>query len=124
MNSTFSYGKVLKSKLTQGGILSPHEKTCITCSSANQKFQHMSVMHIFLHQTTRCRKSLSKKNFRLPGEIAALICLEAEYICLTKGIRFINHSPSQKTVAPIHDETKTPTKNTKTKDVTNPNPAS
>lgn len=44
-------------------------------------------------------------------------------MCLTNGIRFMNHSPTQKTVAPIHDETKTPTKNTKSKDVTNPSPA-
>jgi hypothetical protein len=50
--------------------------------------------------------------------------LEAEYKCFTKGIRFINHSPSQKMVEPIHDETKTPTKNTNTRDVTNPSPAS
>jgi hypothetical protein len=60
----------------------------------------------------------------LPGEIAALICLEAEYKCLMKGIRFMNHSPSEKTVPPIHDETKTPTRNTKSKDVINPSPAS
>lgn len=33
------------------------------------------------------------------------------------------HSPTEKTVAPIHDETKTPTKNTNNKDVTNPSPA-
>lgn len=60
----------------------------------------------------------------IPGEIAALICLDAEYICLTKGILFINHSPSEKTAAPIHDETKTPTKSTKSNEVTNPSPAS
>lgn len=61
---------------------------------------------------------------KLPGEIAALICLEAEYICFTKGILLINHSPSEKRVAPVHDETKTPMKNTKSKDVINPSPAS
>ena len=59
----------------------------------------------------------------LPGEIAELICLDAEYICLTNGIFFINHSPSEKTAAPIHDETKIPTNNTKSKDVINPSPA-
>lgn len=61
---------------------------------------------------------------KLPGEIAALICLEAEYRCLTKGIRWMNHSPSQKSVEPNHDETNIPTKNTKSKDVMNPSPAS
>lgn len=61
--------------------------------------------------------------YSLPGEIAELICLEAEYRCLTNGNFFIIHSPIQKTVAPSHDETKTPTRNTKTKDVTNPRPA-
>lgn len=35
----------------------------------------------------------------------------------------MNHSPSEKTAAPIHDETKTPTKNTKRRDVINPSPA-
>lgn len=35
----------------------------------------------------------------------------------------MNHSPTQITVAPIHDETKTPTRNTKTKDVIKPSPA-
>lgn len=44
-------------------------------------------------------------------------------MCLTNGIRFINHSPSQKTEAPNHDETNTPTRNTKSNDVTNPSPA-
>ena len=67
---------------------------------------------------------LSEKLIRLePGDIAALICFEAEYICLTKGIRFITHSPTEKTAAPIHDETKTPTKKTKSRDVINPSPA-
>lgn len=59
----------------------------------------------------------------IPGDIAALICLDAEYICLTRGIRFMNHSPIQKTVAPIHDETKTPIRNTKANDVIKPSPA-
>jgi len=59
----------------------------------------------------------------IPGDIAALICLDAEYICLTRGIRFMNHSPIQKTVAPIHDETKTPIRNTKANDVMKPSPA-
>lgn len=44
-------------------------------------------------------------------------------MCFTKGIFFMNHSPSQKTVAPIHDEANKPTKNIKVKDVTNPRPA-
>lgn len=35
----------------------------------------------------------------------------------------MNHSPIQKTVAPIHDETKTPIRNTKANDVTKPSPA-
>lgn len=60
---------------------------------------------------------------KAPGFIAALICFEAEYRCFTKGILFISHSPSQNIVAPNHDETNTPTKKTKTKDVMNPRPA-
>lgn len=36
----------------------------------------------------------------------------------------MSHSPSEKRVPPIQDETKTPTKNTKSKDVINPSPAS
>jgi len=59
----------------------------------------------------------------LPGEIAVLICLEAEYMCLTKGIRLINCSPSQKTVEPNHDEANIPTKKVKSTDVMNPSPA-
>ena len=35
----------------------------------------------------------------------------------------MNHSPIQKTVAPIHDETKTPIRNTKANDVMKPSPA-
>jgi len=35
----------------------------------------------------------------------------------------MNHSPIQKTVAPIHDETKTPIRNTKANDVIKPSPA-
>ncbi|KAA8519060.1 hypothetical protein F0562_016166 [Nyssa sinensis] len=31
-------------------------------------------------------------------------------MCFTKGIRLMNHSPSQKTVAPIHDDATIPTK--------------
>lgn len=60
---------------------------------------------------------------KLPGEIAELICLDAEYICFTKGIRFINHSPIKNTVAPNHDEAKIPTKKIKIIDVMNPRPA-
>lgn len=60
---------------------------------------------------------------QLPGEIAELICLEAEYRCFTKGIRFIIHSPNQKTVAPNHDEANIPTKNIKINEVMNPSPA-
>ena len=44
-------------------------------------------------------------------------------MCFMKGIRFMNHSPIQKTVAPIHDEAKIPIKNIKSRDVTNPRPA-
>ena len=44
-------------------------------------------------------------------------------MCLTKGIFFINHSPSQKTVAPIHDEANRPIKNININDETNPRPA-
>lgn len=44
-------------------------------------------------------------------------------MCFMKGIRFMNHSPIQKTVAPIHDEANIPTKNIKARDVTNPRPA-
>lgn len=54
--------------------------------------------------------------------MAALICLEAEYMCFINGIRFINHSPSQKTEDPNHDEANMPTKNMKSIDVTNPRP--
>lgn len=63
-----------------------------------------------------------QKHQILPGEIAAVICLEAEYMYFTKGILFINHSPSQKTVPPTHDEANIPTKNMKASDVTNPRP--
>lgn len=44
-------------------------------------------------------------------------------MCFIKGNRFINHSPSQNTVAPSHDEANTPTKNMKRIDVRNPRPA-
>lgn len=65
----------------------------------------------------------NQKHLTLPGEIAALICLEAEYKCFTNGILFINHSPSQKKVPPTHDEANMPTKKIKANDVTNPRPA-
>lgn len=64
-----------------------------------------------------------KRCLQLPGEIAELICLEAEYMCFTKGIRLINQSPIQKTVAPNHEEANIPMKNTKINDVMNPSPA-
>lgn len=44
-------------------------------------------------------------------------------MCFIKGIRLMNHSPTEKTVAPIHDEANTPTKNIKIRDVINPRPA-
>ena len=44
-------------------------------------------------------------------------------MCFIKGILLINHSPSQKTVAPIHDEAKIPIKSIKSREVTNPRPA-
>uniref|UniRef100_A0A2P2M5L9 Uncharacterized protein n=1 Tax=Rhizophora mucronata TaxID=61149 RepID=A0A2P2M5L9_RHIMU len=56
------------------------------------------------------------------GEIAVLICLDAEYMCFTNGIRLINHSPSKKTVEPNHDEANMPTKKMKSSDVINPRP--
>lgn len=59
----------------------------------------------------------------LPGDIAALICFEAEYIQLTSGIFLINHSPRVRTEAPNHDDMKMPTKNIKVMDVANPRPA-
>lgn len=40
-----------------------------------------------------------------------------------KGILFINHSPNQNTVEPIHDEANIPIKNINTNDVMNPRPA-
>lgn len=39
-----------------------------------------------------------------------------------KGILFINHSPNQNTVEPIHDEANIPMKNINTNDVMNPRP--
>lgn len=45
-------------------------------------------------------------------------------MCFINGIRLINHSPSQKTVEPVHDETNIPTKNIKSSEVTNPSPVS
>ena len=59
---------------------------------------------------------------KLPGETAVLTCFDAEYMCLTNGIFFINHSPTQKTVEPTHDDTNIPTINMNTRDVTNPRP--
>lgn len=64
-----------------------------------------------------------KQYTTLPGDIAVLICLEAENMCFTKGIRLINCSPSQKTVEPSHDEANIPTKKVKSTDVMNPSPA-
>lgn len=55
--------------------------------------------------------------------MAALICFDAEYMLFMKGILFINHSPNQKTVEPIHEEANIPIKNINTKDVMNPRPA-
>lgn len=42
---------------------------------------------------------------------------------LTSGIFLMNHSPRVRTEAPNHDDMKTPTKNMKVIDVTNPRPA-
>lgn len=44
-------------------------------------------------------------------------------MCFINGILLINHSPSQKTVAPIHDEANMPIKKIKKSDVINPRPA-
>jgi hypothetical protein len=62
-------------------------------------------------------------NIYAPGEMASLICLEAEWMCLTSGIRLINHSPISNMDTPIHKETNTPTKNMKRNVVTNLSPA-
>ena len=80
---------------------------------------------IMMEKSTTNKKKLfrNRKKLVLPGEIAALICLEAEYMCFTKGIHLINHSPSQKTEAPSHDEANMPTKNINNRDVMNPRPA-
>jgi hypothetical protein len=59
----------------------------------------------------------------LPGEIAVLTCFDAEYKCLTNGIFFINHSPTQNMVEPTHDETNMPTRNMNTREVKKPRPA-
>ena len=58
----------------------------------------------------------------IPGDMAALICLEALYIWRTNGIRLINHSPSPRTDAPNHDDMNTPTKKMNVIEVTNPRP--
>jgi len=64
----------------------------------------------------------NKAEDKLLGDIAALICLEALYICRTNGIRLINHSPRLKTDAPSHDDMNTPTKKMKVMDVMKPSP--
>jgi hypothetical protein len=51
-----------------------------------------------------------------------LTCFDAEYMCLTKGIFFINHSPTQKTVEPTQEDTKIPTRSINTREVKNPRP--
>jgi hypothetical protein len=66
----------------------------------------------------------TKLKNELPGEIAELICLDAEYKCFTNGILLINHSPTKKTVAPSHEEANIPMKSIKMSDVTNPRPGS
>ena len=58
----------------------------------------------------------------IPGDIAALICLEAAYIQLTRGIFLMNHSPRVRTEVPNHDDMKIPTKNMKVMEVINPRP--
>ena len=65
-----------------------------------------------------------KISHHLPGEIATLICFNAEYICRTNGIRLMNHSPTRKMDAPTQEETNTPTEKMKRIDVTKPSPAS
>jgi hypothetical protein len=58
----------------------------------------------------------------LPGETAVLTCFDAEYMCLTNGIFFINHSPTQKTVEPTQEDTNIPTRSINTREVKNPRP--
>ena len=63
-----------------------------------------------------------EKKITLPGETAVLTCFDAEYMCLTNGIFFINHSPTQKTVEPTQEDTKIPTRSMNTREVKNPRP--
>ena len=51
-----------------------------------------------------------------------LTCFDAEYMCLTNGIFFINHSPIQKTVEPTQEDTNIPTRSINTREVKNPRP--
>lgn len=69
------------------------------------------------------KPSVQKILIYLPGDIAALICLEAAQMQLTSGIFLMNHSPRVRTEVPNHDDMKTPTKNMKVMEVMNPRPA-
>lgn len=55
--------------------------------------------------------------------MAVLTCFDAEYMCRTNGIFFINHSPTQKMVEPTHEETNIPTRKMNTREVRKPRPA-
>lgn len=83
---------------------------------------HVEATSLSNFNTDENARSMAHQKFK-PGLMAALICLDAEYICLTRGMRLMNHSPTQSTDAPIQDETNTPTKKMKITVVTNPSPA-
>ena len=58
----------------------------------------------------------------IPGDIVALICVEATYKYLTRAIFLMNHSPRVRTKVPNHDDMKIPTKTMKVMEVINPRP--
>jgi hypothetical protein len=55
--------------------------------------------------------------------MAVLTCFDAEYMCFTNGIFLMNHSPTQKTVEPNHEETNIPARNMNAREVRTPRPA-
>lgn len=100
-----------------------HSSIKLLVHSNHFAWNYMNMLACFWIDVEKETAYIHSNHTALPGEIAVLICLEAEYICFTKGIRLINCSPSQKTVEPSHDEANIPTKKVKSTDVINPSPA-
>jgi len=98
----------LRGSPDRGAVLRARDRRTDPCSLAHSNARQRALLHSHSDLKNHCWCYESKCIFATSlnavvfwsGETTVLTCFDAEYMCLTNGIFFINHSPIQKTVEP------------------------